>query len=80
MLLYARTNFNHDHPLSLTNTPFGLQWTVHGLGSARALQLVVAGLGAEVVATPRLQMAAMIVLATRTAYATRKPVAVRLIC
>ena len=57
-----------------------LKWTADGPGSTRALQLVVAGLGAEVVATPRLRMAAMIVLATQTAHATRKPVEVRLIC
>ena len=52
---------SHDYVLAPTGPSLVFQWTVDGLGSARALKLVEAGFRAELVVTPRLRMAAMIV-------------------
>ena len=55
-----------------------LKWTADGRGSALALQLVVAGLIAELAVILHLRMAARIVLALRGGCATCKTVQVRL--
>ena len=58
---FVTSRKSHDYVLAPTGPSLVFQWTVDGLGSARALKLVEAGFRAELVVTPRLRMAAMIV-------------------
>ena len=54
--------------------------TVDGPVSGCVQKIVAAELRGELAVTPRLRMAAKIVLAMQPAHATHKPVQVRLVC